>query len=574
MNDFSGSSGSFFGGNPLCIQALQHMVQALNGVNIAVAQVINSGSALSVLGRSANSAGTRADIIAGTDGYLLGRSSGALAFMGYAANATGATTRTWQAKVGDRVSVLDFTGVDPTGATDSTTGIANAWAYVKSLTPMPALVFPAGIYSCGTFPNFAVEGARIIAEGVVRLRYTGTADAVFVDGGGSGIGINDVTFGGESPFIIECPKTGQNGFRIRNVHRSTIWVVSRGAGWSGGIPAFAGILVQGCVVTTFHNPKCVAFLDQNASGDSSGWWNGAQPLYGCQVDQAFSGAPASYCTFLNPNFEGCGAGCQMTNGFGNVFVGGTMESNATWGMFYPAGTSSLDNKCIGTSFEANTTGDVQLTGRRNTLLFCDTLALVTVLSEANANTCRIFGGGHQQITIGVNAIQTQVAYVTFDRAASGGTITDNSSTSQKFQNFNYLATIQIQTTLPVAYGGTGDTGTAWTAFTPNVASTTGAITTLGTVVARYKQLGKTVWVQLDITITTNGTGAGHITTSIPTAGIASSGCLAGQEINNTGKALSGSIIQGGSLIGIFFADGTYPGANNNRLILSGIYEST
>jgi hypothetical protein len=57
----------------------------------------------------------------------------------------GAATLTAQNKMRQRVSVLDFTGVDPTGATDSTAGINAAITYAKTLTA-PELIIDAGTY--------------------------------------------------------------------------------------------------------------------------------------------------------------------------------------------------------------------------------------------------------------------------------------------------------------------------------------------------------------------------------------------------------------------------------------------
>lgn len=62
-------------------------------------------------------------------------------------------------------------------------------------------------------------------------------------------------------------------------------------------------------------------------------------------------------------------------------------------------------------------------------------------------------------------------------------------------------------TLPisVANGGTGDTGTAWSTYTPTLTAGTGSFTS-ASAAGRYKQLGKTVFCHVTITVTTVGTG--------------------------------------------------------------------
>ena len=58
--------------------------------------------------------------------------------------------------------------------------------------------------------------------------------------------------------------------------------------------------------------------------------------------------------------------------------------------------------------------------------------------------------------------------------------------------------------------------TAWTTYTPSVtagAGTFGSVSATG----RYKQIGKTVFVSIDVTITTNGTANNYFIVTAPTA---------------------------------------------------------
>jgi hypothetical protein len=72
----------------------------------------------------------------------------------------------------------------------------------------------------------------------------------------------------------------------------------------------------------------------------------------------------------------------------------------------------------------------------------------------------------------------------------------------------------ITGTATVAQGGTGDTGTAWTAYTPTVTCATGVPTTF-TATGRYKTLGKTTWIYVNVNITALGACAGDIFATLP-----------------------------------------------------------
>ncbi|MDW5315022.1 hypothetical protein [Rhizobium sp. PL01] len=114
---------------------------------------------------------------------------------------------------------------------------------------------------------------------------------------------------------------------------------------------------------------------------------------------------------------------------------------------------------------------------------------------------------------------------------------------------------------------------AWTSFTPTVAATTGTITTVGAVSGKYKRVGRTVFVDVDVTITTNGTGAGQITIGgMPVASARLVTAFFGREAGLSNKALHGSISAAGSTMTVFDYAGAYPAASGARLLLAGRYE--
>ena len=134
---------------------------------------------------------------------------------------------------------------------------------------------------------------------------------------------------------------------------------------------------------------------------------------------------------------------------------------------------------------------------------------------------------------------------------------------------------EVSGTLPVANGGTGDTGTAWTAWVPTITAGSGTFTTLGTVTARYKQIGKTVFFYISIPITTNGTAATYIQATLPfTAANFAYQMVIGRENAAFGFSCAGRIVQNTSNVQITKYDATYPGASGNQIDVAGQYETT
>ncbi len=135
-------------------------------------------------------------------------------------------------------------------------------------------------------------------------------------------------------------------------------------------------------------------------------------------------------------------------------------------------------------------------------------------------------------------------------------------------------TADVSGTLPIANGGTNDTGTAWTTYTPTVTSGAGTLTTVSAN-GYYKTLGKTVWIHIAITITTNGTGSADIRFTLPIA-----------PANNDDQTLAGILLAASNIATVTYLrknsttitpttkyDGTYPGGDGNIILIDGTYES-
>jgi hypothetical protein len=108
-------------------------------------------------------------------------------------------------------------------------------------------------------------------------------------------------------------------------------------------------------------------------------------------------------------------------------------------------------------------------------------------------------------------------------------------------------------------------------FTPTLAAATGAITTVGTVAGWYAKMANLVVGEVDVTITTNGTGATSLTIGgLPYVAVEES--VAVGRIVTVNTMVSGRIAKAASSItAVTLYDGTYPGADGRRLILGFSY---
>lgn len=116
---------------------------------------------------------------------------------------------------------------------------------------------------------------------------------------------------------------------------------------------------------------------------------------------------------------------------------------------------------------------------------------------------------------------------------------------------------------------------AWTTYTPTVTPSAGAFTSI-TPTGRYKTLGKSILVEIDILITTNGTASGFIDATLPVAAVASKWfSLFAGEWASGGLSCGARINPGYSSSKVIITkyDNTYPGGSGYRIVVTGVYES-
>lgn len=131
-------------------------------------------------------------------------------------------------------------------------------------------------------------------------------------------------------------------------------------------------------------------------------------------------------------------------------------------------------------------------------------------------------------------------------------------------------TTKVTGTLPVANGGTADTGSAWTSYSGSVGAftceQTGTVTA-SAAAARYKNIGKTYWAHLDITETSNSAcvGALNVATALPATPNNTATCSA---INKSTRILISASVPtaGTNSLQVFASTGAVPFSGNGQFL--------
>lgn len=365
----------------------------------------------------------------GTSGYAW--MAGALdpAWTGFLQAGTGAVTRTWQDKAREIRSVLDFIPtalhaniLAGTSTDDVATYLSAARDYIAGLTTPGTLQFPGGVYSYSTSPNWGINDVRIEALGEVRLRYTGTGNAVILDGGASGY-VNNMFMG---RFLVECTSSSaDNGVYVRSVHHSDLGFNVRSTG-----TGMAGMRIEFAVCTIFRQFTC-------SNNEGGGFYSGLTPTYGVICTQRGAGEGTAACLFECPVIEGVQIGIQGGLMVGCTWSGGTSEGCTSTGIYLTS--ADAENIFVGIFCEVNTTYDLLLQGDHNTFYGCNFASTVSISSGAVRNS--FFGGLVNQITCDSGTQNTVCRGLVYNRYGTGG-LTDN-GTSNSFEGCMNAATTTL-----------------------------------------------------------------------------------------------------------------------------------
>jgi len=131
------------------------------------------------------------------------------------------------------------------------------------------------------------------------------------------------------------------------------------------------------------------------------------------------------------------------------------------------------------------------------------------------------------------------------------------------------SSLALTTPLALAYGGTGDTGSAWATYTATCTASTGTITT-ATTTAKQKSIGKTQFFQLSCVISNRGSGAADLIIDLPatanTTAVVSAWCV------GTKFAVIGVITANSAQVKFLNVSGTTVLTVNDTFIASGVFE--
>lgn len=129
-------------------------------------------------------------------------------------------------------------------------------------------------------------------------------------------------------------------------------------------------------------------------------------------------------------------------------------------------------------------------------------------------------------------------------------------------------TTDVTGTLPIANGGTNDTGTAWTSFTPTFTCGSATFTNNS---SSSKTLGKTTWAQIDVTISAIGSCTTPITFTAPNTA-QTGGAIVGEE-NVNGSASVNCVLTASSATVTCRKTSNVAFQVNDRIIASGVYQN-
>jgi hypothetical protein len=146
---------------------------------------------------------------------------------------------------------------------------------------------------------------------------------------------------------------------------------------------------------------------------------------------------------------------------------------------------------------------------------------------------------------------------------------NQAGTALSFGPINLASSSAVTGTLAVANGGTGNTGGAWSTSSPTVTAGSGTLTSASASL-RSMTIGKLYTFSLTVTVTTNGTGATQINVAMPVT--ATAFCSASAYNATTNIGLIARMSASGTTLAITKYDGTYPVADGQSLVVSGVIE--
>lgn len=331
-----------------------------------------------------------------------------------------------------------------------------------------------------------------------------------------------------------------------------------------------------------------AYLIGNAGLLGGAWLNGltaSNSLGQVPIAASFNWFQCDYaCTFSNfasfanatvtgyiLNFPGAqltgGGGFTTGNAVVSSAIAGAPAITSGKGGMWGSATGGLNFSGLGSSFDItinNGAGqNVCVVGTGTRTLSCNTMSLTNAMGVGSGGT------GLASYTIGdvLYATGSTTLASLADIATGNALLSGGVGVAPSYGKVGL--TTHVTGTLPVANGGTGDTGTAWTTFTPSLSCGTATFTVNS---ATSKTIGKTTFAQIDYTISAIGTCTnGGVTFTLPNTP-QTSGALNGQEIQNSSAATS-CVLASGSATATCRKTANAAALLNDHVVISGVYQN-
>ena len=435
-------------------------------------------------------------------------------------------------------------------------GYGSAVTHIKAKNGLNAgLVVPSYTLYTSTLP--ATQDDEVVIRGIhfdgnKANNTSGTTLYLY----GSKTVLDDVT-------ITNSPATGVitnwngpvGGNRLTGAEGHYTHVVidsANGNGWEHygpGDSRFDSIIIPDAGLGADNTYYSMLFNSTGRVSDFHAWNRDAAtntPIAAAYINTGGNGG----MTFTNSHFES-GHTALYVNGSGNIFQSCFYYAPSGPYAVKIIGNNNILTGIVGAYYRSSNPhyGGVYLNGWWNQINVADLgngsdLGTVTFASGERDNIVNITGW---------NPIVTGVPYT--------GTPDPTDQVTVMYSANGTLTRMNQQPAIP------------WTAFTPTITAQTGTITT-SSATGRYRVQGKTVNVEYNIAITTNGTGTGSIVASLP-PGLGTSAypfIISGREAGVSGTAVHGYIGVSGTVMNIFRYDNSYPGANGANIILTGTYE--
>lgn len=322
--------------------------------------------------------------------------------------------------VGRRVApanygVAQWFGIFTTAADNSTAnGHVTTWS--NATAAAPHFYYPPGNYLATTPVTWSRSRARIECAPGVTFTGLGADYAMRLDGGAAGYMVGAALLGW--PRCRTHATSGKEAVYIRSYHHGTLQFVVDGCDTTK-----SGWILEFGVCPLFDNVQ----VCKNEDGDT--WYNSgtgaAIPLYSGTITRRANGDQAGYACLVNPVFEDGVNGLLCDYQVGAVIYGGTMENFSAIGFVDTANSRNV--RMFGTDFEANATRDIDISGYGNEFHGVDSELEIKFRSGAFMN--KIIGGAYKNVVVDSGALYTSGIGFTYDRFASGGTLSDAGTNS-------------------------------------------------------------------------------------------------------------------------------------------------